>query len=266
MDTAELHIAPRAEIGNIIPTRHNMIAIASGKGGVGKTWFSVTLAHALTGLKQKTLLFDGDLGLANVDVQLGLMVTHDLGCVIAGDTTLNQIVNNCEKARFDFIAGRSGSSGLASMPVGRLQILAEDLALLATSYDKVLLDMGAGIDKSVRILSGVAGHIIVICTDEPTSLTDAYALIKVMSVQYPKCKISIVVNQADTIQEGQRTYDILCKACLTFLKITPPLLGIVRRDARVRDAIRNQMPLISRYPTSEAAADVINIARKLLKK
>ena len=105
-----------------------------------------------------------------------------------------------------------------------------------------------------------------ICTDEPTSLTDAYALIKVMSVQYPKCKISIVVNQADTIQEGQRTYDILCKACLTFLKITPPLLGIVRRDARVRDAIRNQMPLISRYPTTEAAADVINIARKLLKK
>ena len=77
MDTAELHIAPRAEIGNIIPTRHNMIAIASGKGGVGKTWFSVTLAHALTGLKQKTLLFDGDLGLANVDVQLGLMFTHD---------------------------------------------------------------------------------------------------------------------------------------------------------------------------------------------
>nr|QIM10628.1 site-determining protein [uncultured Alphaproteobacteria bacterium] len=266
METPELHIAPRAEIGNIFPSRRNMIAIASGKGGVGKTWFSITLAHAISGLKQKTLLFDGDLGLANVDVQLGLMVAHDLGCVITGNTTLNQIVHTSEKTRFDIIAGRSGSSGLASMPVGRLQILAEDLTLLAGSYDKVLLDMGAGIDKSVRILSGVAGHIIVLCTDEPTSLTDAYALIKVMSAQYPKCEISIVVNQADSVQEGTRTYDVLCKACKTFLKISPPLLGIVRRDARIRDAIRNQMPLISRYPTSEAAADVINIARKVLKK
>lgn len=262
----ELRIAPRAEIGNIIPSHHNMIAIASGKGGVGKTWFSITLAHALSGLKQKTLLFDGDLGLANVDIQLGLMVSHDLGCVVTGNTTLNQIVTTGEKTRFDIIAGRSGTSGLASMPLGRIQILAEDLSLLAASYDKVLLDMGAGIDKSVRILSGIAGKIIVLCTDEPTSLTDAYALIKVMSAQYPKCEILIVVNQADTLQEGQRTYDILCKACRTFLQISPSLLGIVRRDARVRDAIRNQMPLITRYPTSEAAADVINIARKLLEK
>lgn len=264
MDFPELHTAPRAEVGNVFPSRRNMIAIASGKGGVGKTWFSITLAHALSGLKQKTLLFDGDLGLANIDVQLGLMITHDLSCVVTGNTTLNQIVHGSDKTRFDIIAGRSGSSCLASMPVGRLQILAEDLTLLSASYDKVLLDMGAGIDKSVRILSGVAGRIIVLCTDEPTSLTDAYALIKVMSVQYPKCGISIVVNQADSVQDGTRTYDILCKACRTFLKISPPLLGIVRRDARVRDAIRNQMPLISRYPTSEAAADVINIARKML--
>ena len=262
----ELRIAPRSEIGNIFPSHNNMLAIASGKGGVGKTWFSITLAHALSGLKKKTLLFDGDLGLANIDIQLGLMTSHDLGCVVTGTTTLNQIVYHYDKARIDIIAGRSGSSGLATMPVGRLQILAEDLSLLASNYDKVILDMGAGIDKSVRILSGIAGHIIVMCTDEPTSLTDAYALIKLMSIQYPKCKVSVVVNQAENLQEGRRTYDILCKACQTFLKIAPPLLGVIRRDARIRDAIRNQMPLISRYPTSEAAADVINIARKLIEK
>ncbi|MBR1648735.1 MAG: MinD/ParA family protein [Alphaproteobacteria bacterium] len=264
MSEEQLRKAPRLEIGNILPPRGNMIAVASGKGGVGKTWFAITLAHALSALKQKTLLFDGDLGLANVDVQLGLTVGHDLGCVITGTTTLNQIVQYSDKARFYVIAGRSGSSGLAAMPLGRLQILAEDLSLMSSSYDKVLLDMGAGIDKSVRVLAGIAGNIIIVCTDEPTSLTDAYALIKIMALQYPKCKISIVVNQADSFQEGQRTYEILCKACQTFLKITPPMLGVVRRDARVRDAIRNQMPLISRYPTSEAAADVINIARKLL--
>ena len=266
MEESKLRIAPRAEIGNILPLHNNMIAIASGKGGVGKTWFAITLAHALSIFKQKTLLFDGDLGLANIDIQLGLLVPHDLGCAVTGNTTLNQIVHYCDKGRFDVIAGRSGSSGLSSMPVGRLQILAEDLSLLASNYDNVLLDIGAGIDKSVRILSGMAGNMAVICTDEPTSLTDAYALIKIMSFQYPKCKISVVVNQADSFQEGQRTYDILCKACHTFLKISPPLLGIVRRDTRVRDTIRNQMPLIARYPTSEAATDVINIARKLLQK
>ena len=130
-----------------------MIAVASGKGGVGKTWFSITLAHALSGLRQKTLLFDGDLGMANIDVQLGLMVPFDLGSVVTGTTTLNQVVPYCDKCRFDVIAGRSGSAGLASMPVGRLQILAEDLALLSGAYDKVILDMGAGVEKSIRILS-----------------------------------------------------------------------------------------------------------------
>lgn len=241
-----------------------MIAVASGKGGVGKTWFSVTLAHAFSGLKQKTLLFDGDLGMANVDIQLGLMVANDLGSVVAGAATLNQVVHYCDKCRFDVIAGHSGSAGLSAVPVGRLQILAEDLSLFADTYDKVVLDMGAGAEKSIRILSGMSGRVIVLCTDEPTALTDAYAFVKLMAMQYPKCRVEIVVNQAETLREGQQTYNILQKACQTFLKITPPLLGIVRRDARVRDAIRNQMPLITRYPTSEAAEDVIEIARKIL--
>ncbi len=244
--------------------QNKMIAVVSGKGGVGKTWFSITLAHALSGLKQKTLLFDGDLGMANIDIQLGLMVSQDLGSVVTGAATLNQIVHYCDKCRFDVIAGRSGSAGLAAMPVGRLQILAEDLALLSDTYDKVILDMGAGADKAIRILSGMSGRMIVICTDEPTSLTDAYAFVKLMALQYPKCHPEIVINQAETLREGKQTYDILQKACQTFLKISPPLLGIVRRDARVRDAIRSQMPLISRYPTSEAAEDVIEIARKIL--
>ena len=140
--------------------QNKMIAVVSGKGGVGKTWFSITLAHALSGLKQKTLLFDGDLGMANIDIQLGLMVSQDLGSVVTGAATLNQIVHYCDKCRFDVIAGRSGSAGLAAMPVGRLQILAEDLALLSDTYDKVILDMGAGADKAIRILSGMSGRMI----------------------------------------------------------------------------------------------------------
>ena len=260
----ELKIIPRGTTPRGLQKGRNLIAVASGKGGVGKTWFSITLAHALSLLKQKTLLFDGDLGLANIDIQLGLMVKDDLGSVIAQSKTLNQVVYHCDKGHFDVIAGRSGSAGLASMPVGRLQILGEDLCLLSTAYNKVILDMGAGVEKPVRILSGLAGQIIVVCTDEPTSLTDAYAFIKIMTLQYPKSRISIVINQATSLREGQRTYDTLLRACTNFLKINPPLLGIVRRDTRVRDAIRNQMPIISRYPTSEAAEDVIAIAKRVL--
>lgn len=260
----ELKIMPKGTPVRNTQKGRNLLAVASGKGGVGKTWFSITLAHALSGYKQKTLLFDGDLGLANIDIQLGLMVKSDLGNVVSGTLSLNQVVHHCEKGRFDIIAGRSGSAGLASMPVGRLQILGEDLGLLAASYDKVILDMGAGVEKPVRILSGLAGKIIVVCTDEPTSLTDAYAFIKIMTMQYPKSNINVVINQANSLREGQRTYDTLLKACTNFLKITPPLLGIVRRDSRVRDAIRNQALIINRYPTSEAAEDVIAIAKRLL--
>ncbi len=258
----ELKLAPASS--RYSRRSNSLIAVASGKGGVGKTWFSITLAHALSGLRQKTLLFDGDLGLANIDIQLGLMVPHDLGSVVSGAKTLNQIVHHYDKGRFDVIAGRSGSAGLASMPIGRLQILGEDLSLLSASYHKVILDMGAGVEKPIRILSGMSGKIIVLCTDEPTSLTDAYAFIKIMTLQYPKAEINIVVNQANSLREGQRTYDTLLKACRNFLKISPELLGIIRRDTRVRDAIRNQTSLISRYPTSEAASDVIAIARKLV--
>lgn len=262
--TEELRIVPRGEPVKTRKKGNNMIAVASGKGGVGKTWFSITLAHALSSFKQKTLLFDGDLGLANIDIQLGLMVQDDLGSVIAENKTLNQVITYSEKTHCDIIAGRSGSAGLASLPIGRLQILGEDLSLLAHSYQKVILDMGAGVEKSVRILSSLAEKIIVICTDEPTSLTDAYAFVKIMSLQYPKCNLHIVVNQANSAREGERTYETLLKACRNFLKISPPLLGVIRRDTRVRDSIRSQMPLLSRYPTSEAAEDVMAIARKLI--
>lgn len=95
-------------------------------------------------------------------------------------------------------------------------------------------------------------------------MTDAYAFIKIMTMQYPKSDINIVINQANSLREGQRTFDTLLKACNNFLKINPPLLGIVRRDTRVRDSIRNQSSIINRYPTSEAAEDVIAIAKRLI--
>ncbi|MEE8393685.1 MAG: MinD/ParA family protein [Rhodospirillales bacterium] len=243
----------------------NMIAVASGKGGVGKTWFAVTLAHSLAKKGARTLLFDGDLGLANLDIQLGLMPKHDLGSVIAGRLTLNQAVIPYDEGKFDIIAGRSGSGSLANTAASRLQILGDDLTLLAAAYDKVILDLGAGVERTVRQLTHNVGTCVVVATDEPTSLTDAYAFIKVTHMESPGMDIQILINIANSTREGERTYNTLLKASEAFLKISPPLLGIVRRDNKVREAIRSQTSILTRSPNSEAANDVEAVAGKLLK-
>jgi len=241
----------------------NMFAVASGKGGVGKTWFSITLAHALAKSGQRVLLFDGDLGLANLDIQLGLMPKHDLSSVVGGRLTLNQAIIDYPDGDFDIIAGRSGSGGLANVASSRLQMVGDDLALLSANYDTVLLDLGAGIERTVRQLAHNAKSCIVLLTDEPTSLTDAYAFIKIMHADRPDIDIKIVTNIVNSTREGERTYSTLLKACEGFLKISPPLLGVIRRDTRVREAIRAQTPLLTRFPNCEAAQDVERIADNL---
>jgi flagellar biosynthesis protein FlhG len=244
--------------------RGRLVAVASGKGGVGKTFFSITLSHALARRGQRTLLFDGDLGLANIDIQLGLMPQYDLGSVIAGKLSLNQAAMQYEPGGFDVIAGRSGSGTLANIPLSRLQIMGEDLALMAARYDRVVLDLGAGVEKSVRQLARSADTVLVVTSDEPTSLTDAYAFIKITALERPNTDIRVVVNASNSTREGERTYQTLFKACQGFLKISPPLAGIIRRDARVRECIRNQTPILIRSPSSEAAMDVEAIADRLL--
>ena len=243
----------------------NVIAVASGKGGVGKTWFSITLAHSLARAQQRTLLFDGDIGLANVDIQLGLMPKTDLGSVVAGRLTLNQATVSYPEGGFDIIAGRSGSGTLANIPLSRLQLLGDDLNLLACAYDRVVLDLGAGVERTVRALANNAGTILVVTTDEPTSLTDAYAFIKVTHLERPGADMRVVVNMANSTREGERIYNTLLKACEGFLKMSPPLAGVIRRDLKVREAIRNQTPLLTRSPNSEAATDVEAIVVKLLR-
>jgi len=241
----------------------NVVAVASGKGGVGKTWFSITLTHTLSRMGKKALLFDADLGLANVDIQLGFTPKNDLGAVLNGEVTLELAAERFDETGFDIIAGRSGSGTLAQLPSQRLSGLRNDLLELARGYDCVVMDMGAGVDRTVRTLSGPAGITLVVTTDEPTSLTDAYAFIKLTHATNPAADVRIVVNQAQTVKEGERTYETIRKACNNFLKFDPPLAGIIRRDAKVRDAIRNQTSLLIRSPSSDAANDVLAIAKRL---
>jgi len=238
----------------------NLLAVASGKGGVGKTWFSVTLAHALTQMGKKVLLFDGDLGLANVDVQLGLMPKRDLNDVIRGRLGLDKVIQHYDEGGFDIIAGRSGQASLSALPGPRLAHLRDQLIEVSESYDIVIADLGAGVDRTVRMLSATAMRTVLITTDEPTSLTDAYAFIKLGNAAGMSKNISIVVNQASTEMEGEKTYKTLLKACSNFLRLKPPLAGMIRQDPKVKESIRHQTPILIRSPNAQAATDVEAIA------
>ncbi|HYM02501.1 MAG TPA: MinD/ParA family protein [Stellaceae bacterium] len=245
-----------------MPHKRNIIAVASGKGGVGKTWFSITLAHALARSGRKALLFDGDLGLANVDVQLGVTPERDLASVVAGEATLAQAATPYEGG-FDIIAGRSGSGSLATLPASRLLALRTELQLFSQNYDWVVLDLGAGIERTVRLLTRQARACLVVTTDEPTAITDAYAYIKVTAMEKLADGIQIVVNMVSSAREGERVYGTLLHACRQFLKIEPPLAGVIRRDDHVKDSIRRQTSLLTRHPASDAASDVEGIARRI---
>lgn len=240
--------------------KNNLIAVASGKGGVGKTWFAITLAHALARAGRKVLLFDGDLGLANIDIQLGLMPKSDVGQAIAGKTRLTRCIERYPDGNFDVLAGRSGSGSLASLPQPRIERLGRELIAIAGMYDHVLVDLGAGVDRTVQSLAAMAGRALLLVNDEPTSLTDGYAFLKLGWQAHPDMRIDVVVNSADSLDKGRATFTKLEKSSNAFLKRVPALLGVVRRDNKVRDAIRAQSLLITRSPTSDAAGDVEKIA------
>ena len=244
--------------------RGRIVAIASGKGGVGKTWFAITLAHALSRQGRRVLLFDGDLGLANVDIQLGLMPAHDLATVLAGTRSLAQAVQHHAEGGFDILAGRSGSGALSALDDMALEAVLATLRDAATRYDHVVLDLGAGIDRTTRRMSAFADLLLVLATEEPTSLTDAYAVLKLHHADHATGEARIVVNQAGNATSGERTYATLARACTAFLGHTPKLAGILRRDDRVRDAIRRQTLLLQRHPNAAAAGDVERLAEGLL--
>ena len=209
-------------------------------------------------------MFDADFGLANVDIQLGLTPERDLGAVIEGACTLSSAIFHYKEGPFDILAGRSGASNMASLPTQKIADLRNDLIALASSYDYVLVDLGAGVDRAVRQMAGPASSTYVIVTDEPTSLTDAYAFIKLARAANPQADLRVVVNMAATPLEGQKTYETIRKACQTFLRYSPLLMGVIRRDTKVRESIRAQTALLTRSPTSTAAQDIEAIASLIL--
>ena len=256
------------------PAAPRMIAVASGKGGVGKTWLSITLAQSLAVRGRTVLLVDGDLGLANVDIQLGLTPRHDLSAVLSGRLGLHEAIlrhapPGLPAAAFDILPGRSGAASLASLELGLLDRLLQAVRGL-DGYEVVLLDLGAGIDPATRFMAACADTLLVVSTDEPTALADAYAVLK-LQVRDRAARgnaglgpvaddVRLVINQSASLVSGRRTYDVLARACTTFLGRAPQLAGVIRRDGRVSDVIRRQTTLLTRHPNAPAADDVGRIA------
>ncbi len=252
--------------------RPHRYAIASGKGGVGKTWLAISLATVFARSGKRTLLVDGDLGLANVDVQLGLAPDRDLGGLLQGGTTLEDVVTRFHAGQFDVLAGRAGSGSLASLSAMSLERLLLNLAE-SSAYDVILFDLGAGIDRHVRRMACWVDTLVVVATDEPTSLTDAYVVLKIHATDKRRLSVTrdgapitdarIVVNQAATHLAGMQTYETLRRVCSSYLQFSPASAGVVRRDDRVRDAIRSQVAFPLRYPIAAAAVDIEQVALSL---
>lgn len=240
-----------------------IIAIASGKGGAGKTSFTLNLANMLTSKGKRVLIFDADIGLANLDVQLGITPSKDLSDVISGHCDLEDIMVRSERG-FYILPGRSGFEKVPFLSTMERRNIFNKLRELAGSFDVLLLDTAAGIDDEVLGFSKFADRTLMVVTPDPSSITDAYAVIKLLKLHHDCENAEIVINQAGSLQEGKMTYDKLSTAAKQFLKVDVPLTGIVPYDRQWSAAVKRQQLTTVAFPTSPASESITEIAHKLL--
>lgn len=240
-----------------------VITIASGKGGVGKTNFTLNLALALAELGQKVLILDADLGLANIDVILGISPKYNLFHVINGDKDLSEIIVDGPKG-IKVIPGGSGLFELADLKEWQLERFLVKLAELDNESDFLLIDTGAGISKTVLNFTLAADEIFIITTPEPTSLTDAYGLIKTLHNHKYVGDLQLVVNKAESKIEGELAAKKLQIVVKRFLKNCQlNILGYILDDKVVAASVKKQQPFILTFPTSRAAQGIYDLASQL---
>jgi len=237
------------------------LCVMSGKGGVGKTNIALNLGLTLRDLGSRCLLMDCDLGLANLDVLLGLTPEKNLHDLLEGSVAPEQVLQTVEPG-LDILPAASGVPELVEMDQNQRDALFDKLTGLVSGYEFLIMDLGAGISGTVLSLARMAQMRIVLVTPEPTSLTDGYAIIKVLNARFGVRDFLVAVNQADA-QESQETFQRLNMACKNFLGFELLHLGHVRLDRTVTDAVIHQTPLARHAPQCPAAADIRTLAGRI---
>lgn len=240
-----------------------VIAVTSGKGGVGKTNFSVNMGIALAQLGQRVLLVDADLGLANADVVMGVTPKFHLGHVLSGQKQVSEVIQ-AGPAGIKILAGGSGDYELANLSERDLANCVASLNEIEKDLDFIILDTGAGISNSVLKFVLAAGEVIIITTTEPTSITDAYGIIKVVATTDPNIPLWVVVNMARDTAEAKQVMERLTTVSQRFLGITLANVGFVTWDQTVSKAVKEQRPFIIGHPRSVVAQDIGQIAKNIL--
>jgi flagellar biosynthesis protein FlhG len=228
-----------------------VIAVSGGKGGVGKTSVAVNLAAALAS-SRRVLLLDGDLGLANVDVFLGLSPRYTLAHVLSGERTLDEILVEAPQG-FHIVPAASGAAHLANLDAATHLGLVQAFSALATRLDVLIIDTAAGIAHGVTQFSQAAQQVLVVICDEPASLTDAYALVKVLSRNHGVRRFRVLANMTRTHGMGEELFRRFERVTARFLDVVLDFVGEIPDDDCLRRAVRAQRTVFDLYPSSPAA-------------
>ena len=242
-----------------------IIAITSGKGGVGKTNLSVNMAIAYAQLGKKVVLIDGDLGMANVNVLLNVVPQYNLMQVINKQKTMQEIILDTEFG-IKFIAGANGFSKIANLTVEELEDFAKQFSELSNA-DIIIIDTGAGIANNVLQFVAAADEVFVVTTPEPTAITDAYGIIKIISTEFQDREINIklLVNRVHSADEGKRISDRIITIIGQFLNYKVDYIGFVYDDPVVSASVLRQKPFIVVNPTSKPAVCLKHIVGRIEK-
>ncbi|HTQ98799.1 MAG TPA: MinD/ParA family protein [Candidatus Acidoferrum sp.] len=247
------------------PPEHGarVIAISSGKGGVGKSSITVNLAVAMAASGQSVLVLDADLGLANIDVMLGIRPKYDLFHVITGQKTLDEIVVNGPHG-IGIVPAASGVSRMTELACTEHAGLIHAFDALNRSVDVMLIDTAAGIADSVRMFCKAAQEVVVVVCDEPASITDAYALIKVLNQDHKVKRFQVLCNMVQHSQHGRQLYAKLAKVADTYLDVSLGYLGCIPADEKLKQSVRRQQSVIDAFPYSASAVAFRSMADALL--
>ncbi len=236
-----------------------VIAVVSGKGGVGKSNFCLNFAIELKKIDKEVLLFDLDIGMANVDILMGASAKHTIVDMIERELSIWDIIEKGPE-NLSFIAGGTGLSSMFQLNPRKLSRFLQQLELVNGKYDYIIFDMGAGVSKDSLHYILSANEVFVVTTPEPTSVTDAYAMIKYIQLKDQEIPISILVNRVDSIPEGKKTFENLKLVTNQFLQKEIRLLGIIPDDPTVLKAVKAQIPFVlhsSESKPSKAIQEIV---------